>query len=343
MNQQKLIRKLSFLFLVFMVAYACKKQEQYSPEKQKTIAYETVVQNWKEQRLMKASKKDSANINLTVSHLDYTSAAAVNLNNASTLFLIRVKGTEARMTAKYLGIIAKNGNYTFDGLYQAGSIERIVSFFETNKLPVKDSILVWGLNAHPIKGWMTTESGKMLNLRGNLKLHGDKLTVKTTAVNPKPNDYQVAQEVCIDWYWTLYDEYGNVIRETYVYTTCESGGGGGGGGGSEEENYTRYAYLAFFVDPQIPGNDSIRVQGAVDVVGTGLTNGIFFDATWGGSIAIKKGSGYSYTQTSGTASYTNTPSPLVTSSFTGTMTTPSHESFSTGGTKTYTFGQAFSH
>lgn len=53
-----------------------------------------------------------------------------------------------------------------------------------------------------------------------------------------------AEQVCIDWYWTVYveDEYGNfleLISETYLYTTCNEPGGGGGepiDSGEAEEN-----------------------------------------------------------------------------------------------------------
>jgi hypothetical protein len=43
-------------------------------------------------------------------------------------------------------------------------------------------------------------------------------------------------EVCIDWYWVVFDENGEVSTETFLYTICMcndiSGGGAGGNGGS---------------------------------------------------------------------------------------------------------------
>jgi hypothetical protein len=338
MNQQKIIRKLSFLFLACMVMYACKK-EQYSPEKQTTIVYETAVQNWKQQHLLKASKKTGADINFIVSNLDYTSAATVSLANTATLFLIRVKGTEVWKASKYLGIISKNGNYAFDGLYQAGSIERIVSFFETNKLPAKDSILVWKLNARPMKGWTTTENGKIITLSVNAKLHGDKTIIKTTAVTHKPNDYQVAQEVCIDWYWTVYDEDGYIISETYAYTTCESSGGGGGGNDGGDEDYGRIALKVFDANPGIPGNDSTKVRGSIYLEGA---YGLFRYAYWSGSQALWMERSWSYIETSNTATINNAqPSPRVTAGFTGAITTPNNVSYTFGLTRQYTYTQAF--
>jgi hypothetical protein len=51
----------------------------------------------------------------------------------------------------------------------------------------------------------------------------------TQSVNSKKKVTELA--ACIDWYWSTWDSDGDLVSETYLYTTC-SGGGSGGGGGS---------------------------------------------------------------------------------------------------------------
>ncbi|MDP3666866.1 MAG: hypothetical protein Q8R50_09305 [Sediminibacterium sp.] len=166
------------------------------------------------------------------------------------------------------------------------------------------------------------------------------------------SDTKKVNSTCIDWYLVTTYHYSNgstYQTSEYVGTTCggcdtpdyQSLCPGGDGGGGNDGEYTRYAYLNFTVDPQIPGNDSIRVRSFLDVVGTGSgTGGIFLGATMSGSQVLWKDPSYTYSQTGANASYVNTPSPLVTASFTGTIFT-GVQSFNTGLTRTYTYPQAF--
>jgi hypothetical protein len=116
-------------------------------------------------------------------------------------------------------------------------------------LAPKDSILVYGLDNHPIKGWLATEAGKQLYRKGEAKPKNSSTQQQTLSNEVRPN-YVYEPKPCIDWYWIDYDpETGVIVAVTYLYSTgdCDNAGGGDGGTPQEldpcQEEYETFATL----------------------------------------------------------------------------------------------------
>ncbi len=112
----------------------------------------------------------------------------------------------------------------------------------------------------------------------------------------------------------------------------------GGSGGGNEVDYGHIAMKLFDVNPNIPGNDTTIVRGLVHLEGTW---GIFTFANWLDSKPLWMDGSWSYTETSNTATFVNTPTAIATVGFTGTIYTPGSQSYNIGITRTYTYLQAF--
>lgn len=158
---------------------------------------------------------------------------------------------------------------------------------------------------------------------------------------------------CTDWYLDAYYDDGS-ISSWYLTTTCYDDSpcqstvftprgnikvfcGGGGGGEETEVSRTAFKYIVA-PDPGIPGDDSIQVRGYVMLEAAG---GLFTSVTWWGSQAIWIDASFSYSETGNSATFINSPAPLASTSFTGTVFTSSTQSYNTGVSRTFTYAQAF--
>ena len=90
--------------------------------------------------------------------------------------------------------------------------------------------------------------------QGNTKFKRNKITLKKESVSydlgtptvnllpPCGSGVGPGQPVCIDWYWALYNaDTGEIIEETYLYTTCEDPCENDGGGPSPGEDCSSIA------------------------------------------------------------------------------------------------------
>lgn len=76
-----------------------------------------------------------------------------------------------------------------------------------------------------------TPKGKLINCykyqNGSLDNGNTAATATQQTQNVKKvNVAAPVTDGCIDWYWTTWDQYGTVVGESYLYTTCNGGGGG---------------------------------------------------------------------------------------------------------------------
>ncbi len=360
--QKKITPLIAAASIALMLFTSCKKDALPNEVPNENIAK---IDSWLDQQMNKAKPNQSKNVETLKQHLDFSRMHIEKSGDNGWLLIVPVDET-FKEYAKFksdavVNLIAFTDNSgkiqkARLAIYTAPGVQKV------NSIPTNTyaNIFKTGKNITDGKYTFLSISGRR---QFELEFLNGRFYSETilSANPPKQNGVIVVNGIktnsttCYNHWWitTTYYPDGTIDVSTEwlggecydcddpsYMSFCGSADSGGGG---EEDEYTRYAYLSYWAAPPVPGNDSLDVLGSVEVMGTGLTNGIFLNATWTGSAipTYKTSPGYSYTQTTGSASYTNSPSPLVTTSFTGTVTAPDNTPFSTGANRTYTFAQAF--
>lgn len=150
-------------------------------------------------------------------------------------------------------------------------------------LPMKrDSILYYEFALFP----NSRDTQRITNLKLVAKINGVTYDADALQREALPCEGENTPAECIDWFWVIYNEdTGEVILETYLYTTCENGcnNGGGGGGEDEEEEPLPDLYIcASSFNFQSQGQGSItNVARTWGLMGTYITPQNTFTATFG--------------------------------------------------------------
>lgn len=211
---------------------ACKKSDQ-NPNEVKPDYLKAIVEKWQQQFITTASATDQKLADSIISSLDYSSICKVLVSDTTTLYFVRISSKITAATNNYLTISSNNEKYNLDGIYQAKSLRQIETFLQTKKLTAKDSILIYGIDKHPIKGWVANESGKIFPRTGKPTPFGQQVTYQTASIDRSVNLAQ-SQNPCVNWYWITYDpETEEIVSVQYLYSTgnCSDDGSGGGSGG----------------------------------------------------------------------------------------------------------------
>lgn len=239
MMRKKSLPRLLTVFSLFVFFYACKKQDLY-PTTPPVETFKQVVSEWQRQVDLtnSLSQKTRQHCDTLLAHLDYATAIKINKSDTTALYLIKIDLPAKYRNTKYLVIEVHHHTYSLDGVYEAKDLGKIQTFYATKQIAGRDSILVWDINGYPLKGWERTIDGKMRDRYGKWRVHAPvpahvdsmgPLVKKINVEAPPPEG-----EECTDWYWVIRDsETGEIISETYQFSTgnCTNSGGGSGGTG----------------------------------------------------------------------------------------------------------------
>lgn len=224
--------------IICACTFSCRKMS--TPENiptDNTALFKTVVQSWHQQFAKSASTKELHAAASIVEQLDYINTAKIVMQDAATLFLIRIADDRTPANNKYLGVLSTGNGYVLDGVYEAANMKQIEDFYQTKKLPAHQSIHVWGITGIPIRGWEATNTENILYKKGKgvNQTNPTSLSEQSRTLNSKQKLHlslppEEQSDPCIHWYWTIYNiQTGEVVSETYVYSTgdCDASGSGG--------------------------------------------------------------------------------------------------------------------
>jgi hypothetical protein len=342
---------LAVLCSSIMIFYGCQKTDSVLTSEEN---FKAAVDKWRgqENAIVSTNSKDlkKRSIDIIISHLDYSVARTVQTSDGSRLYLIRLNNYSVNQ--KFLSLEQKGGESIFNGIYEAGDIDRIVQFYSTKRLKKQDFIFVSDLDGNPLRGWAADKNGIQRQSVGTWKsrMEGARTTNSAGSTDKKVKvNLALAPptggEVCIDWYWTWYDpETGFLLYEEYIGSTgdCNDGFHNGGGGSAPQNPVDHSATKSLpNVFDIVPGNDTLYVSAWVDFVGR---FGIFASAVcYSKAVGLDKRY-YSYTETGKIAEYVNTGVSTVTVGYTGTVNKGSGgntESFNIGRSQKFTYFDAF--
>ncbi|SKA15357.1 hypothetical protein [Sediminibacterium ginsengisoli] len=219
--------KKAFLFVcgVGTAFFACKKND--TRVRDHTGASFQSVSAWYQQAIQQGSEPVRRNLAVIMKSLDCTRSTRFVKPDGTVCHIIPAKlKAEDPDAKKFLVLREKDQRYEAEGVYEAGSIEQLKALFTINRLNSGQAVTRWNIDGTPSMGWQTTVDGRE-QIKKAKSISNTAVKISDATVN-RPDRRAPEEDLCIDWYWILFDiRTGEIISEVYVFSTgnCSFGNG----------------------------------------------------------------------------------------------------------------------